>query len=243
MIPSFYTLRSYDVVDSTNALAKQAAEAGEAQGLVIQANSQTDGRGRQKRQWISPEGNLYLSVLLRPDFSPQQAGYFSFAAAMAVFDAISEVHKDLALSLKWPNDVLIDDAKVSGILLEISSPDPDKIDWIVIGVGINVRSAPAGQVLYPVTSLEAQGYQGSVEQVRDAFLHYLHHWYLTLVHDGFGPVRRAWLSDAHRGPLSIRFPDCEINGNFAGLDADGGLILRLQDGTEKVVHAGDVFLL
>lgn len=242
MIPAFFTVRRYDEVDSTNRLAKQAAEAGEPEGIVIQAKRQSQGVGRQGRPWISPEGNLYLSVLLRPSCAPHQVGNYSFAASMAVFDAISEFYHDKKLSLKWPNDVLIDGAKVSGVLIEVGSSDQRKVDWLVVGVGINVEKTPQEAMPYPVTSLHDHGADGSAQTVQDAFLRHLHHWYLTLKHDGFGPVRRAWLSDAHRGPMIIRLPTGEVRGNFAGLGPDGGLILRLADGSEKVIHAGDVYL-
>ncbi|MDD3181384.1 MAG: biotin--[acetyl-CoA-carboxylase] ligase [Alphaproteobacteria bacterium] len=243
MIPPFFTLRCLDSVESTNLIAREAAESGQPEGLVIQAKSQINGKGRLGRTWQSPEGNLYVSVLLRPDCSIQNAGQYSFAAAMAVYDAIAEVHRDTALSLKWPNDVLINDEKVSGILIDVGSADQNRVDWLVVGVGINVGWAPQEDLPYPATSLRAHGADVRLEVVLDAFLCALHHWYLTLKYDGFDPVRRAWLSDVHRGPLSIRFPTCEINGNFAGLDSDGGLILRLADGSEKVIHAGDVFLM
>ncbi len=243
MTPAFFTIRSFDDVDSTNQVAKLAAEAGEPEGLVIRAKSQSRGVGRQGRAWFSPEGNLYLSVLLRPACALPQAGHYSFAASMAVFDAIADVHHDTKLSLKWPNDLLIDEAKVSGVLLEVGSADQRNVDWIVIGVGINVEKKPEEGVSYPVTSLHAQGALCTVDDVQKAFLQHLHHWYLTLKHDGFDPVRRAWLSDAHRGPMVIRLPTGEIHGNFAGLGPDGGLILRLADGSEKVIHAGDVSLM
>ncbi|MGE4351106.1 MAG: biotin--[acetyl-CoA-carboxylase] ligase [Bdellovibrionales bacterium] len=244
MIPSFFAIRTFDTIDSTSTVAKQAAQEGAPEGLVIRALSQTAGKGRQGRPWISPKGNLYLSVLLRPNCTPQQAGHFSFATALAVFNAIAEVHSDEKLSLKWPNDVLLGGAKISGILLDISADGADKVEWLVAGIGINVAHAPeVDQTAYPTTSLSAQGCTVDPDVLFEAFLRSFHHWILTLRHDGFDPIRRAWLTDAHRGPMAIRLPQSEINGNFAGMDPDGGLILRLVDGSERVVHAGDVFLM
>lgn len=163
--------------------------------------------------WFSPEGN---SISERPFASilhgRQQAGYYSFAASMAVFDSIAEVHHDTKLSLKWPNDVLIDEAKVSGVLLEVGSMDQRKVDWIVIGVGINVEKNQRGGVLSRHVS-SCAGCLCTVDDVQKSFLRHLHHWYLTLKHDGFDPVRRAWLSDAHRGPMIIRLPTGELHGN------------------------------
>lgn len=244
MIPPFFRVNCLDVAGSTNVMAKQAAEAGEAEGLVVQALRQTAGKGQRGRVWDSPEGNLYCSVLLRPQCTPQQACHYSFAAAIAVYDAIAEVHGEESLQFKWPNDVLIDSKKISGILLESSAANAQTglIDWLIIGVGINVAYHPAW-TLYPTTSLAAEGSTASVDAVLDAFLRGLHHWCLTLRRDGFNPVRRAWLVDAKRGLMNIKTPSNEVEGYFGGLDETGGLILRLADGRETVIQTGDVFFL
>lgn len=240
MISSVYRIQCLDITESTNTLAKQAAEAGEPEGLVIQALRQTAGRGRHGRNWDSPEGNLYVSVLLRPHCPPQQACYYSFAAAMAVYDVIAEVRGDAELQFKWPNDVMIEGKKISGILLETAGIENGIVDWIVVGVGINVAYHPEW-TLYPTTCLNKEGCEAPLETVLNGFLRSLHRWDMTLRRDGFGPVRRAWLADARRGHVRVKLPSGEAEGLFCGLDETGGLILRLADGVEKVIQAGDVF--
>lgn len=243
MIPPFFRVRCLEEVDSTNLIAKNAAQAGEPEGLVIQALRQSAGKGRRGRTWDSPEGNLYLSVLLRPRCPLPEACFYSFAAALAVYEALAHLRGEEALQFKWPNDVLIDGKKISGILLEAAPVDEKGIvDWLVMGVGINVASHPDNPT-YPATSLAWEGALVPLEDVRQAFLRSLHHWCLTLHHDGFNPVRRAWLADARRGPVRVRLPDGDITGDFGGLDETGSLILRLADGGEKVIQAGDVFFL
>ena len=242
MIPPFFRLNCLDETDSTNHVAQTAALSGEPEGLVVQALRQTAGKGRRGRVWDSPEGNLYLSVLLRPRCALQEACFYSFAAALAVYDALAELRGEKDLQFKWPNDVLIDGKKISGILLEAAPVEQGLVEWVVLGVGINVASHP-DVTAYPTTSLAQEGALASVDAVRRAFLKSLHHWCLTLRHDGFNPVRRAWLADARRGPMSVKVPSGEVEGAFGGLDDRGGLILRLADGSEKVIQTGDVFFL
>lgn len=243
MIPSFFRIRTLDVTASTNAVAKEAAEAGEAEGLVVHALRQTAGKGRLGRTWESPEGNLYASVLLRPRFMTLQgATLYSFAAALAVHDAVLKACPEASLQLKWPNDVLVEDKKISGILIETAPVVDNLVDWIVVGVGINVASHPA-TARYPTTALAEQGACVTADAILTYFLQSLEQWRQTLYYDGFCPLRKAWLSDAKMGPMVVRAPTGEIQGEFAGIDPKGGLILRLAEGAETVIQTGDVFFL
>lgn len=240
MIPPLFRLHTRFVTNSTNDDAKAAALAGESEGYVVQALRQKAGRGRHGRVWESPEGNLYVSVLLRPRATLQQVTFYSFAAAMAVYDAVLAAKPDANIQLKWPNDVLVGGKKISGVLLEAAPVENGIVDWLVIGVGINVASYPE-TTLYPATSLKAEGVEASVSQVLEDFLKSLDHWHMTLRYDGFRPVRRAWLADAKLGGMVVRLPREELSGSFGGLDECGGLILRMADGTDRVIEAGDVF--
>ncbi len=240
MIPSFYHVTALDETSSTNEDVKRAALAGEAEGYVVKAKRQTGGKGRMGRVWESPEGNLYLSLLLRPQCGLQEASFYSFIAALAVQDALHKLAPGLPVSLKWPNDVLAADKKISGILLETSGATYGLIDWLVVGVGLNISSCPVG-VLYPTTSLMEQGFPADPEDVLEAFLNGFDRWRLSLKHDGFRPVRRAWLASAKSGPMKIRHKDYTEEGTFGGIDERGCLILRLANGSERAIDTGDVF--
>ena len=146
MTSSRWRVQRLDVTASTNEDARRAAEVGEAEGLVVVASQQSAGRGRQGRVWESPVGNLYCSVLLRPKNMPHGAGFYSFAASLAVRDAVASFISNTAVTLKWPNDVLVGGKKISGILLEIAG------DALIVGAGINVTHSPK-HALYPATSL------------------------------------------------------------------------------------------
>ena len=241
MIPLFYRLRQVAVTASTNADAKQAAEAGESEGLVFQALRQTAGRGRQGRGWESPEGNLHTSILLRPCCSLQTAGHFSFVTALAVHDAVRAFLPDADLALKWPNDVLVSGKKISGILLEAAPVENGVMEWLVIGIGVNVQHHPENG-LYPATSLQAEGaIQAEPQAVLETLLGALEGWCTMLLREGFAPIRAAWLAKAQKGPVTARLPVETVNGEFSGLDEQGRLILRLPDGAERAIAAGDVF--
>ena len=135
----FWRVRELDATSSTNDDVKKAAEAGEAEGLVVVAKRQTAGRGRHGRVWESPEGNLYCSMLLRPADMQATGAFYSFVAALALRDTVAALLPGAAVTLKWPNDVLVGGRKIAGILLE-GGPQ-----WLVIGIGLNVPPcAPRG---------------------------------------------------------------------------------------------------
>ena len=143
-LPAFYRLLAYEQIDSTNEEAKRLAAAGAPAGTLVWAGEQLAGRGRRGRGWASPPGNLYVSLLLRPACPPAQACQLNFVAAVALAEAVSALlPAGAGVALKWPNDVLVGGAKVSGILLEASAALDRSIDWLVIGAGVNIASHPA----------------------------------------------------------------------------------------------------
>jgi BirA family biotin operon repressor/biotin-[acetyl-CoA-carboxylase] ligase len=230
-----YRIKRLETTASTNDDAKRAAEAGEAEGLVIHALQQTAGRGRHGRTWQSPEGNLYCSVVLRPKNAPQSFGQYSFVAALALGHTVKAFLPDVAVTLKWPNDVLAGGKKISGILLESGE------GYLIVGMGLNVLHHPE-DALYPSTSLHAMGAgMPAVDAVRDALLGYLWHWYDVMRTIGFAPVRSAWIANAQKGQMSVKLPDGAVEGSFETIDEQGYLVLRLADQTERVIATGDVF--
>ena len=230
-----FHIRHYDRIGSTNDEARRLAEEGALPGTVVHADEQTAGRGRMARRWISPAGNLYLSVLLRPDLPLMRRPELSFVAALAVADAVDALlPKHVRAMLKWPNDVLVASAKISGILVE----NLDEIS--VVGIGIDVLHAPdaAG---YKTTSIVASGGIASVDGARDILLARLGQHFTTWQTEGFEPIRLAWLARAHPvgATLRVTIGGRTVDGAFAGLDADGALLLNTSAGRERVV-SGDV---
>lgn len=225
-----------DEIDSTNSEARRRAEAGEAGPLWITAARQTAGRGRRGRIWQGADGNLAATLLLRPDASPAVAAQLSFAAALAVADLAAHFAPAAAVTVKWPNDVLVDGRKLSGILLEAGDA------WLAIGIGINLAEFPA-DTEFPATSLAALGVTPPTPDealivLAARFAHWLEVWRA----DGFAPLRAAWLARAGGlgAPIRARLPHEERHGAFEGIDATGALLLREPSGV-RAITAGEVF--
>lgn len=244
MPPAGWRIERLDSVGSTNDEARERARDGDPGRLMILAAEQRAGRGRRGRNWVSPRGNLYASALLRPAVPPAQAGLYSFVTAVALAEALVEVapRTDAGLTVKWPNDLRIAGAKVSGILLESGATPDGQVDHLVIGTGVNVRFVPEGaDERYPVTCLAAYG-QEDVEAVAMAYLHRLAAWCDRFEAEGFAPVRQAWLARAEGlgGTVTVRLGREELAGRFRALDEEGALQLELPDGSLRTVVSGEI---
>lgn len=241
-----YHLLSYDVLDSTNSEAKRLAGGGASHGAVIWAKRQTEGRGRMGRSWISAEGNFFVSILLSPNASLENCAQLSFVAAVAAaetLEAIVEEPKDI--TCKWPNDILCRGRKLGGILLEsfTTKEMTSSRQWVVVGVGINIDSAPE-HVVYPATSLRDAGVEIiSAKIVLSRFIHHFIQRYDEWAAKGFGPIEDAWTSRAyHIGkPIEVIVGEEKFHGTHEGIDASGRLLLRDSKGKITGILAGDVF--
>jgi BirA family biotin operon repressor/biotin-[acetyl-CoA-carboxylase] ligase len=194
MLPSWFALAEHDSLASTNDEAKRMAnEEGGADGALVWAHVQTAGRGRQNRLWISAPGNLFCSVLLRPTCAPARAAEIGFVVPLAGIEALESLSNNLALSLKWPNDILAAGKKIGGILME-SSLRGGGVDWVVAGLGLNLASHPDGAE-FPATSLKAAaGVEAAPADALIAFCTRFEHWYGRWQEEGFAPIREAWLA-------------------------------------------------
>ncbi|NKD76499.1 biotin--[acetyl-CoA-carboxylase] ligase [Haematospirillum sp. H1815] len=238
-LPKGWRLVFLRETDSTNEEIKRRRNSDPGEGFVIVAGSQTAGRGRRGRSWESPEGNLFLSVRLQQSArGVADSASLSFIAALALSDAFSRMSPALDVTLKWPNDVLVSGAKVSGILLETDTP------WIIVGVGVNVLHRP--QVIptnYLVTSLAERGVSVSALDVASFFCHALYIRLQQWREEGFAPIRRAWKAKACGlgGSVVANLPDgLSVCGIFSDLDADGALVLHNEAGQHRI-FAADVF--
>jgi len=239
MTDSFWRVQVLGSTHSTQDLVKAMADSGEPEGLAVQALTQTGGRGRHGNQWVSPMGNLYLSVLLRPHCTPSVAGQLAFVFGLALSEAVDEVieeghHK----TLKWPNDVLVDGKKLAGILLESGGiDDKGRVSSIVAGTGVNIFAAPEGAA--SLDSLKKTPV--FVNAFRDLYLQKLKRFYTQWQEKGFASLHAAWLKQAHgmNAPMRIRLPEATFNGIFRGIDETGALMADI-DGKTRTFTAGDV---
>jgi BirA family biotin operon repressor/biotin-[acetyl-CoA-carboxylase] ligase len=239
----FWRLRSYPSLDSTSDLCAALAAAGEREGLAIMALRQTAGRGSRGRNWQSPVGNLYISALLRPPERVAEVGRWALLTAVALSDALAGLLPDPGLiALKWPNDVLLDQSKVAGILLDATATQAGAIDWMVIGCGVNLAHAP--EVPGRRTACVAEFTAPPTPKAMAArLLDRLAYWRSVRAMDGFGPVRSAWLSRAQPvgTRLQLAYNERLIGGTFAGLADDGSLLLAT-GGRVEAFATGEVLL-
>jgi BirA family transcriptional regulator, biotin operon repressor / biotin---[acetyl-CoA-carboxylase] ligase len=206
---------------------------------VIRADRQTAGRGRRGRNWSSPQGNLYASILLRPQRPASEAAALGFAAVMAIGDVAEALLPPGALvQHKWPNDLLIGGSKASGILLEAQP------GFVVLGIGVNIASHPA-DTPYPATDLVAAGAapiapQALLGRLLTTFAPLYDNW----ERGGFASLLPAWRSRAAGlgETIEVRLERETLTGTFRDLEPDGTLRLALSDGTERRIAAGDVYL-
>lgn len=232
-----------DSVDSTMSEAVRRLEKIQRPTWVM-AHSQTKARGRRGRAWVTPPGNLNATLIFRPEATPAEAAKRSFLAANALYAALSIYVPVEKLSLKWPNDVLLSGGKVAGILLE-SSGQGRFIDWLAIGIGVNLADVPEGvtDAHFPPASLStAVGRKIPAQE----FLTVLADAYATqeekLAHFGFKRIRDDWLRHAARlgEEITARTGNREITGIFDTVDNDGNLILITGTGPQAIA-AADVY--
>lgn len=237
-----YRLIVRDEVGSTMEEARRALQQGDPGQLWIVARSQNAGRGRHGRQWTSPPGNLYASLLLVNPCEPALAPQLGFVAGLALHDAAARVTGLAAprLALKWPNDLLVDGAKCSGLLLEGESGAGRFA--VIAGLGVNIASCAQGTP-YPASFLRAHAPDVTIEAtlvaLAEAFAERFAIWQRP---GGFGPTRQAWLERAAflGQTITIRPPSGAVTGVFSGLDPAGRLLLETPGGI-RAFDAGDLF--
>lgn len=233
-----WCVNTYATLPSTQDELKEFINDGASEGMVVQALEQTAGRGRHGSTWTSPLGNLYMSILLQPSCNAIEAGQISFIGALAVSHAINE-YTDLGTrkKLKWPNDVLIDKKKCAGILLETSLTDT-KVDWVILGMGINILSAPEEGVALKNLSERPI----PIHPFRDKVLEHIKKLYQLWQEEGFQPIRQQWLAEAYNlnETIRINIPNQEKTGIFTDLDSSGALVLKKDENQTEKISSGEI---
>lgn len=234
-------------LDSTNALARELASAGDPEGEVVVADSQNLGRGRLDRVWISPPGvNIYFSLILRPQMPMERVAQISLLAALALARSCSRVYS-ISPGLKWPNDVFLGGKKAAGILSEAQG-DGGGVRFVICGVGINVNLDPGDlppEIRERSTSVSAfLGHPVPRTQLFQAFLEDFEEIYFDFLIRGLSPFVPEWnrLSILEGKRIKVN-GERELEGVVVGLDPSGALRLNDQEGKPQVILAGDVSLI
>lgn len=250
-----YRLVEYETVGSTSTEALAWATLGDPGRLWVVAGEQTAGHGRRGSKWMTPRGNLAASLLIASNAGRPTSATLGFVAGLALDGAIRTVAPSIhvrtildgssegcdRLTLKWPNDVLCDGAKVAGILLEAVTVATDR-QVVVIGIGVNVRHAPQG-IPYPVTSLAACGAEIGPETLFTALSEaWVEQSGLWNEGHGFASVRSRWLERAAGlgAPIAVKVGEDVYRGTFETIDDEGRMIVRAGDGSSRAITAGEV---
>lgn len=238
------TIHSYRLVKSTNDLVSQMAESGAPEGLIVTAEQQSQGRGRLGRNWFSPEGSgIYLSILLRPRIKPEQAPGLSIMTAVALAETL-EQYAPGEIAIKWPNDILISGKKISGILTELSA-EKNRINHVVVGIGINVNQKAADfppDIRKTATSLRvATKHVVNRADLLKAFLGNFEEEYLAYQKYGLKKAQKRMRKYSVMLGKTVRLlsGDNIIEGVATDIDSSGALVL-LHAGKRMLVSAGEV---
>lgn len=237
-------------VESTNTVLRHLARSGAAEGTVVLAEGQRQGRGRLGQEWFSPSGvNLYASVLFRERLAPREAALFSFIAGLAVADAVKEL--GLHPAIKWPNDVLVNTKKVGGSLVECAVRG-EQVDFLVLGVGVNLNVDAAslhhalGEAAAAATSLSAaSGHEIDRSAFAASYLNRLEAWALCYRKNGAAPILAAWRDrDILTGRrVTVRGTGAGFDGRVLGVNDDGQLVVQDSLGTPHTLLTEEIRVL
>lgn len=215
----------------------------EPEGMVVQAFEQIKGQGRHGRPWISEKGNLYLSFLLRPDCHARNVTQLSLVTAIAVAETVQTyMERPDLMTLKWPNDVLIEGEKCAGILLETELNENGAVKWLAVGVGLNINNPPLGM------GVGLQDYSEQILDiinVRNQFLRNMANAYRLWNIEKFSIIRQKWLDKAQAKdtPIEVKIGVQIERGFFHSLDENGNLIMRDREFRTKTISAGEIHFL
>lgn len=240
------TVHNFSEVASTNDLAKEMAVIGAREGTILIAATQTHGKGRLGRTWVSPSGGIWLSTILRPKLNSNEIPKLTLMTSLAVASAIGQLF-DLKSEVKWPNDVLVNARKICGILTEANTRN-DVTNFAVVGIGINANielDTLPKQVRENATSLKHElKREIDRERLLCAVLENMEHYYVRLISGRFKSILKEWkaLCSSLGSYVEITNFEEKIEGQAIDVDEDGGLLVRLQDGTLRKVLSGDIKL-
>ncbi|MFV0627489.1 MAG: biotin--[acetyl-CoA-carboxylase] ligase [Alphaproteobacteria bacterium] len=226
-------------VSSTNDVAKEKSLLYKNQKFVITAQKQTNGRGRRGRDWIGLEGNLFASFGLEVEL--RYLGQFSILISLSLFETIKKYDEKINVQTKWPNDILIDEKKAIGVLLEKGEGD-----YLIVGIGVNICNSPKNEnLLYEASSLKDINIQTDrisfLEKYINIFNQNINHWNEF----GFEILKQKWLKNVYglNEKIVVNMENEKIEGIFRDIDDNGTLLLELKDGVVRKIYAGDIFLM
>lgn len=235
-----FKIEVYGTLPSTQDVVMLRGLQDEKEGLVVQSLIQSAGRGRQGNIWVSELGNLYMSILIRPECHANKAGQLSFITSLAILNAIKKVVKaETKVNVKWPNDVLVNNKKVAGLLLESDIDFKGYVHYMAIGIGINILSNPEDAICLSEVKNEKPL---AIHPFRDLVLLEFKELYSDWRNNGFSKIKSSWLKHVINlnNEIHVRLANEEKTGVFRGINSHGALLLEVE-GQQIEISSGEVF--
>jgi BirA family biotin operon repressor/biotin-[acetyl-CoA-carboxylase] ligase len=239
-----YKIYSYNSLSSTNGTIKQIAQETSEEHIVVIAETQSQGRGRRARKWVSPRGGLWFSILLRPKIKPKEVAKLTFIISSTIAETLEKTH-NLTTEVKWPNDILVKGKKICGILTETSTLDT-LLKYAVIGVGLNANidlSAFPKSLQKDVTTLKHElDCEVDIQMLLQKILQDFERKYQRLLNGNYNSLLREWKIHASflGKPITVRSLEETFSCEALDVDQEGSLIVKMKDGEIRKVVAGDV---
>ena len=232
-----FKLISFDKLNSTNLKLKSLIKKNKKNNyLCISANYQSNGYGRNKAKWYSYVGNIHLSILIKPNCYLNKVNQLSFLTSVSLGELFYNLSKKVKINYKWPNDILLNKKKVAGIIIETSSNIKSKVNWIIIGVGINIKKYPKFEKIeFQATSLNKEKIFVQKRVALNLFINYFFNNYFDWKRNGFAKVKRKWLSNLYKekNKIIVKSNNEIVKGTFVNLYNDGSLKLLINNKAKK----------
>ena len=223
-------LISFDTVKSTNTEMKKIIKKnnGKINNLCITAKNQTSAYGRRKTRWVSFNGNIHLSILLKPRCNVDIANQLSYLTAISVRNSLKRIKKDINVKFKWPNDIIFKKKKLGGIIIETSSYINNKVKWVIVGLGLNLVKSPNLKKKISTTSLLEEKIIVDKEEFINTFLYIFFKNYKIWINKGFNFIKKQWLANVYKtnDEILIKYKNSYRKGKLQNLLKNGGIEIK-----------------
>lgn len=246
-LPPQFELVQLGGVDGVMQEAARRARDGAEEGTLIWATEQNESLTRRGHRWYSPPGNLYCSLILRPDFPNDRCGQLAYVAALSAGSALAGLLSPMTgLRYRWPTDLLINELKAGQIMLAASGANSDPYEWLTIGLMINVEQHPPNPEPEEFNSVHASGApEVTPAQVLEDFARYFLNWINRWAQDGFQPIARQWQirADGMGEEMELHIGDQRLRGTFVEVDEHGRLVMAGSEQVERCISVNEYFIL
>ena len=239
-----YNLIKLKTVKSTNIEIKKMVSSNEQiNHLCVSANNQTNGYGRRNTKWFSYNGNIHLSILLKPKCRINNVNQLSFMTSISLGETLKKIKKNINIKYKWPNDILLNKKKIGGVLIETSSYVNKKIKWVIIGIGLNIIKSPnLKKKEFKITSLNKEKVFIEKDSFIDSFLKIFFFNYEFWEKKGFNFIKKSWISNVYKvnNKIIVKYKNNCIKGKIVDLLINGGIKLKTRKETKEIFYGDQI---